>query len=401
MELSLTNQVFLGGFIVAVLLGAVVGKTNFCTMGAVSDWINMGSMNRMRAWVLAMVTAVIAVTLIENLQILSLDSTMPSYRTENFAWLRNIVGGLIFGVGMTLASGCGNKALIRLGAGNLKSIFVILTAGFFAYLMSKTSFYEIIFHPWVSATTISLNSYSIAGQDLGSFAAALLGAEDLANIRLLSALVIGALLLFVIFKSAPFRKDWENIIAGIAVGAAVVAAWYITGGSLGQEWLEAMEWEEQKPVGVAVQAYTFINPMGETISFLMNPSDFLLISFGMVSLFGVIIGSFLYAIFSKTFRIEWFSSWKDFYIHIIGASLMGIGGVLAMGCTIGQGVTGVSTLSLGSILAVASIIMGSAITMKTQYYKMVYEDESFMASFQTALVDLHLLPGAMRKLEDI
>ncbi|MFK5985275.1 MAG: YeeE/YedE family protein [Pseudomonadota bacterium] len=400
MDLSLTEQVFISGGIVAILLGIIVSKTNFCTMGAVSDWVNMGSMNRMRAWALAMVTAILAVSIIENLQILSLESTMPGYRTENFAWLRNIVGGLIFGIGMTFASGCGNKALIRLGAGNLKSIFVIFTAGFFAYLMSKTSFYEIIFHPWVSATTISLSSYSIASQDLGGFIGSLAGLEDLTNIRLFAALVVSAGLLFLIFKSSPFRKDRENIIAGIGVGAAVTTAWYITGGPMGQEWIEAMEWEENKPIGVAVQAYTFINPMGESIAFLINPSDFLLISFGMVSLFGVILGSFLYAIFTKTFRVEWFSSWQDFYMHIIGATLMGIGGVLAMGCTIGQGVTGVSTLSIGSFLAVGSIIMGSAITMKTQYYKMVYEDQPFIAAFQTALVDLGLLPKSMRKLED-
>jgi uncharacterized protein len=401
MALSLTEQVFLWGFIVAVLLGIVVNKTNFCTMGAVSDWVNMGSMARMRSWALAMTTAIIAVSIIENLGILSLDSTLPPYRSDNFAWLRNVIGGLIFGVGMTLASGCGNKALIRLGAGNLKSVFVILTAGIFAYLMSKTSFYEIIFHPWVSASTINLSSYSIAGQDLASFIGAIAGIENITNLRLLSALIVSFLLLIIIFKSAPFRRDWENIIAGVGVGIAVVAAWYITGGPLGQEWIEAMEWEEQKPIGVAVQAYTFINPMGENISFLMNPGNFLLISFGMLSLLGVITGSFLYAILSKTFRIEWFSSWRDFFTHMIGAALMGIGGILAMGCTIGQGVTGVSTLSLGSILAVSSIIIGSAITMKTQYYKMVYEEASFWAAFQTALVDLHFLPNSMRKLEDI
>ena len=401
MALSLTEQVFLWGFIVAVLLGIVVNKTNFCTMGAVSDWVNMGSMARMRSWALAMTTAIIAVSIIENLGILSLDSTLPPYRSDNFAWLRNVVGGLIFGVGMTLASGCGNKALIRLGAGNLKSVFVILTAGIFAYLMSKTSFYEIIFHPWVSASTINLSSYSITGQDLASFIGAIAGIENITNLRLLSALIVSFLLLIIIFKSAPFRRDWENIIAGIGVGIAVVAAWYITGGPLGQEWIEAMEWEEQKPIGVAVQAYTFINPMGENISFLMNPGNFLLISFGMLSLFGVITGSFLYAILSKTFRIEWFSSWRDFFTHMIGAALMGIGGILAMGCTIGQGVTGISTLSLGSILAVSSIIIGSAITMKTQYYKMVYEEASFWSAFQTALVDLHFLPNSMRKLEDI
>lgn len=401
MELSLTDQVFLGGFVVAVLLGAIVNKTNFCTMGAVSDWINMGSMSRMRAWVLAMATAMIAISILESMEIVAMGSTAPPYRTESFAWIGNVIGGIIFGIGMTLASGCGNKALIRLGAGNIKSVFVILIAGFFAYLMSNTAFYEIVFHPWVSATTISLSSYSIEGQDIGAFAGALAGTEDLSSFRLASALLLGAILMVLIFKSAPFRKDWENIIAGTGVGAAVVAAWYITGGPLGQEWMEALEWEDEKPLGVAVQAFTFINPMGGTVRFMMEPSNFLLISFAMVALIGVIVGSFLYAIFSKTFRIEWFNSWKDFFTHVIGAIMMGTGGSLAMGCTIGQGVSGVSTLSLGSILAVSSIILGSAITMKTQYYKMVYEDEPFMAAFQTALVDLRLLPKSMRKLEDI
>ena len=401
MTLSLTGQVFLWGFFIAALLGALVNKTNFCTMGAVSDWVNIGSTNRLRAWVLAMATAIIAVSIIENLQFFSLESTRTPYRTENFSWIRYIIGGLIFGIGMTLASGCANKALIRLGAGNLKSIFVILTAGFFAFLMGKTSLYDTIFQPWISATTINLNNYSIYEQDLGSFISAFSGIGNLANIRLVSGLLFGITLLIIIFKSAPFRRDWINIIAGIGVGAAVVSTWYITGGSLGQEWIEAMEWEEEKPIGIAVQGMTFIGPMANIISFLKDPSNFLLIGFCMVSLFGVLVGSFLYAILSKNFRVEWFSSWRDFFTHIFGASMMGIGGVLAMGCTIGQGVTGISTLSLGSFLTVSSIIMGSAITMKIQYYTMVYEDASFLDTLQTALVDLHLLPKTLRKLDKI
>ena len=389
MTLSLTGQVFLWGFFIAALLGALVNKTNFCTMGAVSDWVNIGSTTRLRAWVLAMATAIIAVSIIEYLQFFSLESTRTPYRTENFSWIRYIIGGLIFGIGMTLASGCANKALIRLGAGNLKSIFVILTAGFFAFLMGKTSLYDTIFQPWIAATTINLNNYSIYEQDLGSFISAFSGIGNLASIRLVSGLLLGIILLIIIFKSAPFRRDWINIIAGIGVGAAVVSTWYITGGSLGQEWIEAMEWEEEKPIGIAVQSLTFIGPMANIISFLKDPSNFLL------------IGSFLYAILSKNFRVEWFSSWRDFFTHIFGASMMGIGGVLAMGCTIGQGVTGVSTLSLGSFLTVISIIMGSAITMKTQYYTMVYEDASFLDTLQSALVDLHLLPKTLRKLDKI
>ena len=401
MTLSLTAQVFLWGFFVAVVLGALVNKTNFCTMGAVSDWVNMGSTSRMRAWVLAMAIAIIAVAILENLQVFSLESTRTPYRTENFAWIRYLLGGLIFGVGMTLASGCANKTLVRLGGGNLKSVFVILIAGSFAYLMGRAAGYETFFKPWVEATTIELSRYAIYEQDLGSFINSVSGIDSLSAVRLFSGLFVGLVLLVLVFKSRAFRSDGLNILAGVTVGTAVVAAWYITGGPLGQEWIEAMEWEQEKPIGIAVQGLTFIGPMNNIITLLLSPDNLSLCGFCVIVLLGVVTGSFLYAIFSRSFRIEWFSSWKDFFNHVIGAALMGIGGVLAMGCTIGQGVTGVSTLALGSFIAVISIMLGSAITMKTQYYKMVYDEAPMLSAFQTALVDLHLLPGALRKLEKI
>ena len=404
LTLSLTEQVFLWGFFVAVLLGALVNKTNFCTMGAVSDWVNMGSTSRLRAWILAMGIAIVAVTILEYLQVFSLESTRTPYRMAHFSWMRYVLGGLIFGVGMTLASGCANKALVRLGGGNLKSVFVILVAGSFAYMMGRASGYENFFKPWVEATALELDRYAIYGQDLGSIISTLSGIENVPGMRLFSGLLVGLILLVFVFKSLAFRRDGLNILAGVSVGTAVVAAWYITGGPLGQEWMEAMEWEQEKPIGVAVQSLTFIGPMNNIITFLLNPSNLSFLSlcgFCVIVLFGVVTGSFLYAIFSRSFRIEWFSSWKDFINHVIGASLMGIGGVLAMGCTIGQGVTGVSTMALGSFIAVSSIILGSALTMKTQYYKMVYEEASMLSAFQTALVDLHLLPNALRKLEKI
>jgi uncharacterized membrane protein YedE/YeeE len=117
---------------------------------------------------------------------------------------------------------------------------------------------------------------------------------------------------------------------------------------------------------------------------------------------GVILGSFLWSIVSKGFRIEWFVNLKDFLNHAIGAVLMGFGGVLAMGCTIGQGVTGVSTLALGSFITFGAIVLGSTLTMKVQYYKLVYEEEaSFGKALITSLVDLRLLPAAFRKLDKV
>ncbi|MDH5185285.1 MAG: YeeE/YedE family protein, partial [Gammaproteobacteria bacterium] len=150
------------------------------------------------------------------------------------------------------------------------------------------------------------------------------------------------------------------------------------------------------------QSFTFINPMGQTLGYVSSGFDGSLLTFGIVALLGVIVGSFIWAMISKGFRIEWFANGKDFWTHLIGAILMGFGGVLAMGCTIGQAITGVSTLALGSFLAFGGIVLGSATTMKIQYYKMCYEDEAtFSKALITALVDFKLLPKSMRKLDEI
>jgi uncharacterized membrane protein YedE/YeeE len=156
------------------------------------------------------------------------------------------------------------------------------------------------------------------------------------------------------------------------------------------------------PRDIGVQSFTFINPFGQALRYTLNGFDNLFLTFGLVALVGVILGSFVWAIFSKGFRIEWFASLRDFINHAVGAVLMGIGGVLALGCTIGQAVSGVSTLALGSFLAFGGIVFGSAMTMKVQYYRMVYEnDATFIKAVITALVDFRLLPGGMRKLDAV
>ncbi len=150
------------------------------------------------------------------------------------------------------------------------------------------------------------------------------------------------------------------------------------------------------------QSYTFINPMGQTLGYAADGFAKVALTFGVVAVLGVVVGSLIWSILSGGFRFEWFASLRDFMNHFIGAILMGFGGVLAMGCTIGQGITGFSTLAVGSIMAFASIVFGSALTMKIQYYKMVYEEEAtFPKALVTALADMRLVPNAMRKLEAI
>jgi uncharacterized membrane protein YedE/YeeE len=403
-------------FIIAIIMGAVVNKTNFCTMGAVSDMVNMGDYGRFRAWVLAIAVAMLGVTLLEYLGMVEVNNTFPPYRNGQLVFGENILGGLLFGIGMTFASGCGNKTLIRIGGGNIKSIMVFIIIALIAWYMinpfpnSDQTLFSILFYDWIRPVSVDLASQ----QDIG----AVISSENTGMIRLLAGGLIGLLLLVYVFRSAEFRASKDNILGGMIVGLVILTAWYTssniainaddslyTMSDYYGEWDMLAESEEGKPErgsAVAAQSFTFINPIGQTYGFVKSGFDSALISFGLVSAFGVILGSLLWSLVTRSFRIEWFVNMKDFVTHLIGAILMGFGGVMAMGCTIGQGITGVSTLAIGSILTFFSIVFGCAMTMKIQYYKMVYEDEAtFFKAFITGLVDMKLLPESMRKLDAI
>ena len=374
MQLTIHNEVLGAVFAIAVVMGAVTNKTNFCTMGAVSDWVNIGDTGRMRAWVFAMAVALAGVIALEAGGIVSLSGeTFPPYRTANFAWIRYLLGGLLFGIGMTLASGCGNKTLVRIGNGNLKSLVVLAIAAVCAYLMLWTPLYEKAFLPCVSATTINLQAHGVANQELGTIVAGMFGMGLSKNLNFAVAAAVVAGMLYFCFKSADFQHEWDHQLGGAVLGLAVVAGWWLTGGSIGREWKEFADMAEVVPSRVQVQSYTFISPMGDSVRYLLDPANYSLVNFGVAALAGVIAGSTLWALLTGQFRIEWFASWRDFGAHAAGAVLMGVGGVLSMGCTIGQAITGMSTLAIGSILTFLAIVIGAAGTMKYQYWRMMRE----------------------------
>ena len=370
MELSIHTQVLGAVFAIAVVMGAVTSKTNFCSMGAVSDWVNIGDTGRMRAWVFSMAVALAGVIALEASGTVNLSGeTFPPYRTANFAWIRYLIGGFLFGVGMTLASGCGNKTLVRIGSGNLKSLVVLAIGAVCAYLMLWTPLYEKAFLPWVSATTINLQAHGVANQELGTILAGMVGMGLSKHFNLAVAIAVVAGMLFFCFKSADFRTEHDHILGGAVMGAAVVAGWWLTGGSIGREWKEYADMAAVVPSRVQVQSYTFVSPMGDSLRYLLDPANLSLVNFGVVALAGVILGASFWAIATGQFRIEWFADWKDFANHAVGAVLMGTGGVLSMGCTVGQAITGMSTLAIGSILTFLAIVIGAAGTMKYQYWR--------------------------------
>jgi hypothetical protein len=405
--MEITTTILLWAFGLAVILGIFANKTNFCTMGAVSDLVNIGDTGRMRAWVFAMGLAILGVMfmsvmgLTDTSLIASNDTANPPYLTANFAWPRNILGGILFGIGMTLGSGCGNKTLIRLGGGNIKSLFVLLSMGVMAYLMIFTNFSYTAFLSWMEPAFVDLSTMGVENQGLGSVIAYAAGSDPQTTTTVVAA-ILGGLLVLWAFLSSDFRGSFDNILGGFVVAAVVIAAWWVTTGELGQNLLEEAEMMDERPFAIGAQSFTFVQPSGHLLRWAELGFDKSMLTFALVAGFGVVAGSFLYAVLFRKFRIEWFASWGDFFTHVIGGLLMGVGGVLAMGCTIGQGVTGASTLAMGSFIAFFAIVFGSALTMKVQYYKMVYEEEaSFGKALVASLVDMKMLPNGMRKLDKV
>lgn len=390
--------VLAGVFGLAVLLGAVASQTRFCTMGGVSDWLNINDRGRLGAWFMAIAVALLGVSILEATGTVDFGDTRPPYRSTVFAPARYLLGGFLFGIGMVLASGCPTRNLIRLGNGSLKALVTLLVVAVCAYLLNQYGFYGLLFHSWLQYLAQDLGRFDLPGQDAGSLVAALFGADP-PTTRLLIAWLLAGLILLLVLRSADVRRLPGNPLSGIVIGLCVVGGWYLTGGPSGQEWQEEALWLEQPPVGVAVQSFTFVGSTGEVLAYLSAGGNSRWLTFGVVAIAGAVLGALLHAVVARRFRLEWFSSPADAGRHVGGGVLMGVGGTLAMGCTVGQGITGVSTLALGSLLALAAIILGAATTLKVQYYRMLYEDASLFDALLSGWVDLHLLPRGWRRLD--
>jgi uncharacterized membrane protein YedE/YeeE len=380
MEWEPLYKVAMLSFLVGIIFGAVVNKTNFCTMGAVSDWVNMGNKGRLRAWLLAIGIAILVTQALQYKNLIDLSSA--TYLTPSFGWLGYLSGGFLFGVGMTLASGCVNRTLVRVGGGNLKALVVMILIGLSAY-MTMRGLLALVKINVIDVTNINLAAHEISDQGIGTLIGKALGIENTPLFHAIVALVFGGGLVVFALVGTELRRSFNNILAGVSIGLIIPAGWYITG---------VIGFDDFEPL--RLESFTFTGPAAEQLMYLMTFTGST-INFGIAAVFGVILGSFLYVILTGKFRLETFTDRADMIRHMIGGVLMGFGGVLALGCTIGQGITGMSTLALGSLMALFSIIFGSALTMKIDYYLM--DENGFFSALRCALADMHLFPAAQEK----
>lgn len=362
---ALLNTVLWLAFAVSFVFGAIGQKTHFCTMGAVSDIVNMGDWGRMRMWLLAIGVAILGAGALHSAGLIDLGKSI--YRTPNFTWLSYIVGGATFGIGMVFASGCGSKTLIRIGAGNLKSLVVFLVLGLVAY-MTMRGVFGVFRVNVLEKAAITFPG----GQDIPALLMAA-GLEAKTAFWLAVLAIGGGLTAFCLLN----RDFWtlDNLLGGLGTGLAVVAAWYISG-HLGYlaEHPDTLEEAFLATNSGRMESLTFVAPQAYTLELLMLWSDTSrTMTFAIATVLGVIAGSGAWALLTGNFRWEGFASVEDTASHLIGAALMGFGGVVAMGCTVGQGISGFSTLALGSIVTFLAIVAGAAATLKFQYWRVMRE----------------------------
>jgi uncharacterized membrane protein YedE/YeeE len=359
------NTILWLSFALGAVFGAVGNRTHFCTMGAVSDIVNMDEWSRMRMWLLAIAIAILGSAALHATGQIDLGKSI--YRTPNFIWLSYVLGGLCFGVGMVLASGCAGKTLIRIGGGNLKSLIVFLVMGIVAYITMRG-----VLGVFRVNVLERVSIYLPGGQDLP----ALLTATGIAPgaSLIVCALVTGGGLLAFVFARRDFLT-FDNLLGGIVSGLVVVGGWYVSGhlGYLAEDPNTLQEAFVATNSG-RMESFTFVAPQAYTLELLMLWSDSSRkMSFAIAGTLGVVVGSMVYALLSRSFRWEGFRDIEDTANHLVGAALMGFGGVVAMGCTIGQGLTGFSTLAVGSMLAFAAFIAGAFAALKYQYWKLMRE----------------------------
>ena len=346
---SLTQSVLWAVFAASFALGFLSQRTHFCTMGAIADVVNMEDWTRARQWLLAIGAAMLGFAALTDAG--HIDPSKSLYASSRFLWLSTLVGGLMFGYGMVIASGCANKALVRIGGGNLKSIVVFLTMGLSAFATMKGL-----------TAVLRVNTVDTIAVDMpaGASLTALAGGNWVAYL-------LGSVLVLAVLRHKDFWT-FENLLAGLGVGSLVIAVWWVTG-HLGfvSEHPETLE-----PVYLAtssgrMEALTFVSPVAQSLDWLMFFSDkSKALTTGVASVAGVIVGAWASAISSKTFRWEGFANTSDLGNHLWGSVLMGVGGVTAMGCTFGQGLSGLSTLSLNAFVAIAAIVVGAVVALRRQ-----------------------------------
>ena len=336
--MDVSQIVLLVALIIGLVYGSVGLLSGFCMMSGMRGWLAEGDGRLVRTYALAMGIAIAASQVLAAAGLVDLDKSI--YLQPTFSAPVLFLGGLLFGYGMVMSNGCGSRALVLLGRGNLRSLVVVIILAIFTQMTLKGLIAPArIAMVGGSQTTAAVNSLPALLASLGLSAVVA---------RMIAASALAAVLIIFAFAYAPFRQSPGQIGAGITMGLLVAGGWYATG------YLGADDFNP-----APVTSLTFIAPIADALQYVMLSTGSTL-NFGIVTVFAVFAGSLATALSTGRFHLEGYQSPRHMLRSAGGAALMGAGGVMAFGCSVGQGLTGLSTLSLASFVAVAGILIGTA-----------------------------------------
>ncbi|HBM62316.1 MAG TPA: YeeE/YedE family protein [Citreicella sp.] len=339
---SITDHhlVALIGLASGLLLGLAARLGRFCTLGAIEDVLYGGSDLRLRMWGVAIGTAVLGSFGLMAAGLL--EATDTYYLSVRWVPLASIAGGLAFGYGMALAGTCGYGAIARLGGGDLRSFVIVLVMGVSTYVVLSGPLAPLRVALFPQAEVITTTPPGLA-----HWLARLTGLPVTAL-----GLGFGALILAGALASPGLRAKPKQVAWAMAVGLAIVLAW------AGTAWVAATGF-----AGVPVASHSFAAPLGDSLLWWMTGSA-RPITFAVGSVAGVWAGAFLGSLIKGHFRWEACEDPRELRRQIIGAALMGAGAVVAMGCTIGQGLSAFSVLALSAPVTMAAIFAGAALGLR-------------------------------------
>ena len=321
-------QVATAAFGVGLLFGALARWSGFCLRGAVEDVLTKPDAPRARGFLLAIVVALASVqALVLTGQ---LDLSKAVVLPTSLFWGGALLGGLLFGVGMVLTGGCGTRMLVLAGGGNLRSVVVFVVFGFVAYATIRG-----ILAP-MRATLMAASSVTLSQQTLPLVA---------------GGIVLALAVTFILWR--PLST--QQLIGGALIGALVPAGYLVTA---------VLGHDDFNPT--AVESINVTRGGGDSLIYLLTWTGSK-INFGIAFVAGVLIGAALVALLRREFRFEGFERPADMLRYALGGALMGAGGVLALGCTVGNGLTGIASLAPTSFIALPAMVLAAAATLKWRW----------------------------------
>lgn len=333
------NSAALIGLIGGIALGLAARIGRFCTLGAIEDLLYGSDDRRMRMWGIAIATAIIGTQ--TALAFGYLDGAETAYLDRVWNPIGTIVGGLLFGYGMALSGNCGYGALARLGGGDLRSFVIVIVLGLSAYFVMSGPLAHL--RVWL----FPADTGAVTPQGFGQLAERTMGISPA-----VTGLVIGGLILALALSSRTMRQSSGHIFWGVIVGLAILTGW------VGTFWI-AMTGFDAEPI----ETHTFAAPIGDTIFYAMTASGNAL-SFSVGSVLGVVSGAALGSYSKGHFRWEACEDPRELKRQIIGAALMGPGAILAVGCSVGQGISAFSVLAYSAPVASLAIFAGAALGLR-------------------------------------